>query len=125
MGDFGDTRQDLSSTVAARRELGPEYDDALVEGFVSRIERAIDERVDRSLHRHPGGGRTVTLRSTRGAPRRRFLPLGSIALGIPITAVAGSNFHGIDGVIVAIVAWAGIVAVNAAHAFGAGRQQSR
>lgn len=124
VGDFGDARQDLSSTVAARKELGPDYEDALVDGFVARIERAIDERVDRTLQRQTGLGRTVLHRVTRGAARRRFLPLGSILLGIPVTAVAGSDFHGIDGVIVAVVAWAGIVGVNAAHALGA-RQQSR
>jgi len=115
--------EELSSTLAARKELGPEYDRALVEGFLSRVERAIDERVDRRLHGHAGA--SFSLRPVRAEPRprrSRLLPLGSIVLAIPITAVAGSNFHGADGVVVMVVSWVGIVAVNAAHAFGWARQ---
>jgi len=40
--------------------------------------------------------------------------LGSIGIGIPVTAVALSNAPGAGGVIVAIVAWVAIAAANIA-----------
>jgi hypothetical protein len=58
-----DARQELEATVAARRELGPEHDEHLIAGFLDRIEKEIDRRVDERLaagrrERHPrrGGG---------------------------------------------------------------------
>jgi hypothetical protein len=38
-------RQELEATVAARRELGPEHDEHLIDGFLERIESEIDRRV--------------------------------------------------------------------------------
>lgn len=123
MGELEGAHEELSSTLGARKELGAEYDPALVEGFLARVERSIDERVDRRVQQHAVG---LPVRAEPHRSRRtRLLPIGSILLGLPITAVAGSDFHGADGVVVAVVAWAGIAAVNVAHALGASRQPQR
>jgi hypothetical protein len=37
-------REDLTAAMAARRELGPDYDDAFIETVVDRIEEALDAR---------------------------------------------------------------------------------
>ena len=37
---------EIESTLAARRELGPGHDEQLIEGFLQRIEREIDQKVD-------------------------------------------------------------------------------
>ena len=39
----------LEATIAARRELGPAHDDQLVAGFLDRIEKEIDRRVDERI----------------------------------------------------------------------------
>ena len=39
-------RHELEATLAARQELGPAHDDQLVAGFLDRIEKEIDRRVD-------------------------------------------------------------------------------
>ena len=53
-----EARQELEATLAARRELGPAHDDELVAGFLDRIEKEIDRRVDdRLAHARRGGHR--------------------------------------------------------------------
>ena len=84
------TRQELEATVAARRELGPAHDEELIAGFLDRIEKEIDKRVDERLaKRGPRGG----------------TPLNPATLGvcIPIIAIAG-GIGGVAGLIAAFVA---------------------
>jgi hypothetical protein len=38
------SRQDVEALMAARRELGPDYDAALADSFAERVERAVAER---------------------------------------------------------------------------------
>jgi hypothetical protein len=90
---------DLRVALEARRELGSEYEDLLVDSFVERIERRLEER-------HPS-------KPAHADPR---IVLGSIALGIPVTAVALSNSPGAGGIVVSIVAWIAIALVNLAYA---------
>jgi hypothetical protein len=90
------SRSELEATLAARQELGPAHDDALVAGFLDRIEHEIDRRVDERL-------------AQRGPRRRRSSALhpGNLALCIPIVAVAG----GIGGVAGLVLAFAALVIV--------------
>ena len=67
-------RTDVEAALEARRELGPEYVDAVVD----RIEKRLDERL---RTREPSA---ELVRQGSATPRI----LGSIALGIPVTAVA-------------------------------------
>lgn len=95
--------KELRATLAARRELGGEHDDQLIAGFLERIDHKLDER-----------GR---LPATSGHHRLDLrLPLGSMALGIGVTAVANSDAHGVGGVIISIIAWLAIVLINLAYA---------
>ncbi len=48
-----------------------------------------------------------------------MLGLASVGSGIPITAIATSN----GGTAAAVVAWVGIVGVNAAYAWGRARRR--
>ena len=57
-------RHELEATVAARQELGPGHDDELIAGFLDRIEREIDRRVDERV-------------AMRGPAKRRLLPAAS------------------------------------------------
>jgi hypothetical protein len=92
-------RKDVEAALQARHELGPEYEPQIIDAMVDRFERRLEERL-RELR--PEVPQRVDLR----------LPLASIALGIPITAVALSNAPGVGGIVVAIVAWIAIAVVN-------------
>ena len=97
------TREDVASTVAARRELGEEMEPAVVDAFLDRVERAIDARVAESR---------PAPRSGSGAGASFALSIASLGMGIPITAIA-AEAGGIAGI---IAAWVGIVGVNLSHA---------
>jgi hypothetical protein len=92
-------RSELEATIEARRELGPAHDDHLIAGFLERIEREIDRRVDDRL-------------TARGPARRRGSPLhpGNLALCIPLVAIAG-GIGKLPGLIVAFVALAVVFAL--------------
>jgi len=101
--DDPEVREELEATVAARRELGPEHDRELIEGFLERIDKAIDRRVeDRVAER-------------RDDQHQHGLPLPPLPaqLGpmIPIVVVAGI-FGGHTGVAIALAVVALIVIVN-------------
>ena len=95
----GEARRELEATLAARQELGPGHDEHLIQGFLDRIEREIDRRVDERI-------------AARG-PRRRSgsaLHPGNLALCIPIVAIAG-GIGGLGGLIVAFLALAAVFLV--------------
>ena len=49
-----EVQKELEATVAARRELGPEHDEHLIQGFLDRIDKEIDRRVEeRVAERQP------------------------------------------------------------------------
>jgi hypothetical protein len=91
-------REEASAALAARRELGPDYEDAVVDAFVDKVERRLEERM-----KHP---------ARRDDPPHLAVPLGSLALAIPLLGVAGGT-AGLAGVIVVSIA---IVLVNFAYA---------
>jgi hypothetical protein len=88
-------REDARAALAARRELGEEFDDALVESFARRVEERLKARAP--------ARRTADERGMSLA-----LAIISLGCGIPITAIAVLN-AGLAGL---AIAWAGIVFVN-------------
>ncbi len=54
-----ETQQELEATLAARKELGPAHDEHLVEGFLARIEKEIDRRVDERVGTRRGVGHSA------------------------------------------------------------------
>ena len=95
-----ETQKELEATLAARRELGPEHDAHLVAGFLDRIEKEIDRRVDERV-------------AARGPARRggTVLHPGNLALCIPIIAIAG-GIGGFPGLITAFIALAVVFLVS-------------
>jgi hypothetical protein len=100
------SRDDVAAALAARRELGDEYDDALVGGFLDRLERTIDARVKSQVDQRQEARKELTDRDSFSLK----LGLGSIALGIPISAIAGHE--GLAGI---AIAWGGIALINIAY----------
>lgn len=95
-------RDELETAVEARRELGPEYEDMVLDAFMEKLERRIDERMKEAAPRRPG----------KPSPHVVPIALGSIGMGIPITAIAG----GTAGAVGIAIAWIGIAIVNLAAA---------
>lgn len=102
-------REELEATLEVRRELGPSYEPALVDSFVDRIERAVEARVDARIAERQAERKRADERSNR----QLSMGITSMALGIPISAIAG----GIGDVQGLFVSWAGIAAVNVAYAW--------
>jgi hypothetical protein len=96
-------RRDVEAALEARRELGPDYEPEIVEAMVDRIEKRLEERLRK---------RPVPEKQEHHAVTP--LILGSIGLGIPVTAVALQNAPGGGGIAVAIVAWIAIAGANVA-----------
>jgi hypothetical protein len=91
--DDHETSRELEATVHARQELGPGHERELIDGFLERIGKQIDARVDERL-------------AQKGATRHRsgsVLHPGNLALCIPIIAIAGGIGH-LAGLIVAFAA---------------------
>ena len=102
---------ELRAAAEAHRELGPEYRDAVVDSFVDRIGKEIDARVDARLAQAAAANAR-----TPKQPNVTMVALGSIGLGIPISAIAvaaGSHPAGIWGL---LVVWIAIAAINIAYA---------
>jgi hypothetical protein len=98
--------EEVESALAARHELGREYEPEIVESLVERIERRLDER------RRPAPGPPARHRRHDHDPVIR-LALGSIALGVGATAIATS--HG--DAWLAVIVWLAIAVINVAYAF--------
>jgi hypothetical protein len=111
--DTGPARADLAAAVAARRELGPDYEDAVLDSFLARLDRQTQERVDARVAEQLSLGERGEARAGRSDPG---LTLGVVSLiaGVPVTAISMGSESGLASL---IVAWGGIAAVNVAHAW--------
>jgi len=113
---------EFRAAAETSKELGPEYQDAVLESFVDRVGREIDARVDARLAQAAAQPLAAQRMATPPAPRtpKQFsvmaLALGSIALGIPLTAIvvaAGAHPAGFAGL---LVIWIAIAVINLGYA---------
>ncbi len=114
-------RTEIEALLETRRELGLRYDAELVDGFADRIQRAVEAR-----HSQDEGDIAWERRSQESAGQRQLaLGIVSVVVGIPTSAITLAVPEGsASGFGPLCVAWAGIVAVNFAHAFQ-GRRRRR
>ncbi|EPD56754.1 MULTISPECIES: hypothetical protein [Streptomyces] len=111
-------KKELNATLQARRELGEEYESALVDSFLEKVDQRIDGAVERRVRRQLAEQQMVVARGSR-APRstdswgERFgFGLVSLVLAIPLSAIGGS-LGDLPGL---FASWAGIVGVNLVQA---------
>jgi hypothetical protein len=113
--DQRDVETDLKAAVGARRELGGDMEDHVLEAFLARVDQRIMERVDQQVAQHgagmvsgSGGGGAVFGGAKSGPPaidrhersHPGILP-SSLAISIPLIAVAGG-----------VAGWIGVVVVS-------------
>jgi hypothetical protein len=103
-------REDLTAAMAARRELGPDYDDVFIETVVDRIEETLDARAAAPRHRP-----RPAPEPRRGGERDHSLAMAVLSLlaAIPLSAIGVVN-AGLPGLLFAIT---GIVLVNLTYTF--------
>jgi uncharacterized membrane protein len=113
-----DFKKELNATLQARRELGEEYESALVESFLEKVDQRIDGAVERRVRRQMAEQQMVVARGAR-SPRptdswgERFgFGIVSLVLAIPLSAIGAYNAQ-LPGL---LATWLGIVGVNVAQA---------
>ncbi|MDF2746336.1 MAG: hypothetical protein K0S98_620 [Propionibacteriaceae bacterium] len=115
-----ETTRDAQAALAARMELGPEYSEHIAAGLAERVEQLAALRAGELRHEAEvvnSAGRM----DQYGRTRQFVLGIVSLAVGVPITAIAATNTD--PGLIGVAISWLGIVGVNAVHA-RANRPQS-
>ncbi|MET9898069.1 hypothetical protein [Streptomyces sp. NPDC006446] len=111
-------KKELDATLHARRELGDEYESALVDSFLEKVEQRLDGAVDRRVRRQLAEQQMVAARGARSPQSsdswgERFgFGIVSLVLAIPLSAIGGGVAH-LPGL---LVAWVGIVGVNVVQA---------
>lgn len=125
-------KKELDATLQTRKELGAEYESELVDSFLEKVDQRFNDSADRYVRRQLAEQQMVAARGPRprvagGLPEQsEGLGVGerfgfvavSLVLAVPLSAIAVAN-EGFPGL---LVAWAGIVGVNAVHAIhGLGR----
>jgi hypothetical protein len=95
-------REELEAAVDARKELGAEMEPAVIDAFVERIERRLEQRAGESEQ---------ALKRKRA--HQKEMVLGAMGISIPLFALA-AIFTGLAGVIVVCAALA-VIAITAAR----------
>jgi hypothetical protein len=104
-------REELSATLAARHELGPEYETALVDSLAERVEQVVQARVAAQQVAAPPPPAQAPPMALTPAHRVAIAAI-SLGVAIPITAIAG-DAAGVAGI---AITWAGIAVINVAAA---------
>ena len=111
-------KKELNASLQARRELGEEYESALVDSFMEKVDQRIDGAVERRMRRQMAEQQMVAARGSR-SPRptdsfgERFgFAIVSLVLAIPLSGI-GAGLADLPGL---LVTWVGIVGVNVVQA---------
>lgn len=125
------TPQEIAAALAARKELGPDYEHEIAASLADRIQRRIDSEV---LARTGGAGAGAGAGAASEAPRRRdesdladavtarWTALASLAAGTAVTVSSGGP-HSTPAVVP--MAWIGIMVINVAVNVGRRKRRSR
>ncbi|WP_327067238.1 hypothetical protein OG500_15375 [Kitasatospora sp. NBC_01250] len=123
-------RADLDAALQTRKELGPEYESALIDSFLSRVDARLDARVEQRVAERLadlGPASRAEQRFDRPGARRGWaagnstrLSVMSLVFAIPLTGIGSAA--GLPGM---LATWAGIVGVNFAAALAGRHEQAR
>jgi hypothetical protein len=108
-----ETRREVQAALGARKELGFEYEEAIAQGLLDRVNQLALMRAA-EIRREAERVDHVAAAEKESRHQRFVLGIISLGAGIPITAIsAGAVEPSLAGV---LVSWAGIVGVNIAAA---------
>jgi hypothetical protein len=109
---------DLHAAVAANRELGGDYEAAVVRSLGERLDEEIDRRIEERLRarRQPRGSGLDFL--------GLVLAIASIGIGLGVPSAMSGHFSGGLVFVITLFAWGAIAAINIAYALGARRSSA-
>ncbi|ACU75006.1 hypothetical protein Caci_6152 [Catenulispora acidiphila DSM 44928] len=119
------TPQEIAAALAARKELGPDYEQEIAASLADRMQRRIDSEV---LARTGGAGAASEVPRRRDesdladAVTARWTALGSLAAGTAVTVTSGGP-HSTPAVVP--MAWIAIMVINVAVNVGRRKRRSR
>ena len=115
----GIPREEYQAALAARAELGDALEPAVVDSFVAKVEDAVALRASADRQALAEATKRQAQMHNADSTKQMVVAIVSLALGLPVTAVAGniSHFWGI------VIVWIGIAIVNIAMAMGRRRDQ--
>jgi hypothetical protein len=105
---------ELRAAAAADRELGGDYESAVLRSFIERLDHELDRRIAARAPAPPRTGIGFT---------GLVLALSSIGMGLGVPSAMSGHFGGGLTFVLTLVAWAGIAAINIAYARGAQRRR--
>jgi hypothetical protein len=105
------TTDEIRAAAETHRELPPEYQNAVIESFLAKVDREIDARVDARLAMY-GQGR---LRDRHRPRTPALFALATMVAGIPLSAIAVATGQHPAGFWGLLVVWVAIVAINVAY----------
>jgi hypothetical protein len=106
-------QRDAEAALAARMELGPEYNEYVAAGLAERVEDIAEARAAELRQQALEASRSQAAEQS-GRGRQFALAIVSVVMGIPITAITASE---VDPSVVGVaISWAGLVGVNWVHA---------
>ena len=110
-----ETRRDVDAALAARMELGPQFEEHIAAGLAERVEELVAYRT--AELRQQAQLTEQAAASKKQAPTHPFvLGIVSVGAGIPITAISATNVE--PGLLGVAMSWLGLVGINAVHALG-------
>ncbi|MFC1414676.1 hypothetical protein ACEZCY_36275 [Streptacidiphilus sp. N1-12] len=105
-------KKDLRATAHTARELGPEYEDEVLDGFLQRLDQRLDAhiavRVRRELGRDGAPAQAPAARQQQRNWGLGIFQYVSLVAAIPLSAI-GANFAQAGGL---VIVWSGIVGLN-------------
>jgi len=120
MSDSPLSAQDIRAAAEVHRELGPDYGDAVVESFLAKIDKHIDERVEQRVASAARPIRRPVDPVRLGKYRAALAGAagGSVVAGAPLTFVAWSLMRQFGvGPAPLIVIWVVLLAVYGLAAY--------
>jgi hypothetical protein len=116
MGDE-ELKKDLGAVLEARKDLGTDYESALVESFLAKVDARLDGQVEKRVRRELAEQTMDHHRSVRTKKPRKgnsgLLAAASLGCAIPLSAI-GATQAGLAGL---LITWVGVVGVNVANAW--------
>lgn len=101
------TPDEVRAAAETHRELGPDYQAAVIESFLEKVGKEIDVRVDARL---ATAGVRAPKHSVRGGPLA--LAIVSLGVGIPLTGITEGTH---SGIVALVIIWAAIAVINVAY----------
>lgn len=133
-----ETRKDLRAAVAARQELGAEYESEIIDGFLEKLDARTAAHYGQAGYQpapgypqvpgYPQAAGYPVAPQPAGPPQPRksdgdggglALAICSVVAGIPITAIAAET----QGTFAIMISWGGLVGVNLARAISRNRNR--